>query len=68
MHVMKIRKLIKLIESDGWSLHRQSGDHRQFRHPVKSGLVTISGHLDDEIRPGTLNSVLKQAQIEREET
>jgi len=68
MRVMKIRKLIKLIESDGWKLHRQSGDHRQFRHPAKPGLVTISGHPDDEVRPGTLNSVLKQAQIEREDT
>ena len=59
MHTMKIRKLIRLIESDGWALSRQRGDHRQYKHPVKPGLVTISGHLDDEIRVGTLNSVLK---------
>ncbi|MDD1700222.1 MAG: type II toxin-antitoxin system HicA family toxin [Methanoregula sp.] len=62
---MKIRKLIELIESDGWEINRQKGDHRQYKHHIKPGLVTISGHLDDEIRPGTLNSVLKQAQIKR---
>ncbi len=67
MRPMKIRKLIKLIESDGWVKNRQRGDHRQYKHPEKQGLVTISGHLDDEVRPGTLNSILKQAQIEMED-
>jgi predicted RNA binding protein YcfA (HicA-like mRNA interferase family) len=62
---MKIRKLIELIESDGWELDRQKGDHKQYKHPGKPGLVTISGHPDDEIRPGTLSSILKQAGIRR---
>ncbi|MFA5414204.1 MAG: type II toxin-antitoxin system HicA family toxin [Methanoregula sp.] len=26
----KIRKVIKIIESDGWYLKRVSGDHRQY--------------------------------------
>ncbi|MEN6443496.1 MAG: type II toxin-antitoxin system HicA family toxin [Methanoregula sp.] len=68
MHPVKIRKLINSIESDGWELHRQKGDHRQFKHPTKPGLVTISGHLNDEVRPGTLNSVLKQAGLKTEGT
>lgn len=58
---MKIRNVIKLIEKDGWYLVRTSGDHRQFKHNEKPGLVTISGHVDDDIGKGTLNSVLKQA-------
>jgi len=37
------------------------GDHRQYKHPVKKGLVTISGKLGDDIAKGTLNSILKQA-------
>jgi len=65
---MKIRKLIKLIESDGWSLHCEKGSHRQYRHPVKSGLVTIPGHLDDDVNPGTLQSILKQAGLKTEGT
>jgi len=64
---MKIRKLIKLIELDGWEFSRQRGDHRQYKHPTKPGLVTISGKPDCEVRPGTLRSVLKQAQIKTEE-
>jgi predicted RNA binding protein YcfA (HicA-like mRNA interferase family) len=58
---MKIRDAIRLIEDDGWYLARSRGDHRQFKHQSKPGLVTISGKLGDDIRKGTLNSVLKQA-------
>ena len=58
---MKIREVIKLIENDGWYLARTKGDHRQYKHPVKKGLVTISGKLSDDVGKGTLNSILKQA-------
>ena len=58
---MKVRNLIRLIERDGWYLVRTRGSHRQFRHPTKSGTVTIAGKLGLEAPPGTLNSVLKQA-------
>ncbi|MEN6610931.1 MAG: type II toxin-antitoxin system HicA family toxin, partial [Methanoregulaceae archaeon] len=56
---MKIRDVIHLIESDGWYSIRTKGDHRQYRHPVKPGLVTISGHPGDDVMKGTLNSILK---------
>lgn len=65
--VKKIRKVIKMIENDGWYLARISGDHRQYKHKDKTGLVTISGHLDDDIGKGTLNSVLKQAGLKSKE-
>ena len=58
---MKIREVIKLIQADGWYLARTRGSHRQYKHESKKGLVTVPGHLKDEIAPGTLNSILKQA-------
>lgn len=58
---MKVRDVIRLLEADGWELIRQRGRHRQFRHPVKPGLVTIAGKPGDELAPGTLNSIRKQA-------
>ena len=59
---MKIAEVIKLIENDGWYVVRQKGSHKQYKHPVKLGLVTIAVHrLSDDIAPGTLNSILKQA-------
>jgi predicted RNA binding protein YcfA (HicA-like mRNA interferase family) len=58
---LKIREVIKLIEKDGWSLVATRGSHRQFKHATKSGRVTIAGHPSDDLAPGTLNSILKQA-------
>ncbi len=60
---MKIRDVIKLIENDGWFLVATKGSHRQYKHLSKPGRVTIAGHPGDDLAPGTLNSVLKQAQL-----
>ena len=60
---MRVRDVIKLIEADGWRLVATRGSHRQFKHPSKSGRVTIAGNPSDDLAPGTLGSVLKQAQL-----
>jgi predicted RNA binding protein YcfA (HicA-like mRNA interferase family) len=60
---VKIREVVKLIENDGWHLVATKGSHRWFKHPAKSGRVTIAGHPGDDLAPGTLNSVFKQAQL-----
>jgi predicted RNA binding protein YcfA (HicA-like mRNA interferase family) len=60
---MKIRDVVELIEDDGWYLVVTKGSHRQYKHPIKPGRVTIAGHLNDDLAPGTLNSVFKQAQL-----
>jgi predicted RNA binding protein YcfA (HicA-like mRNA interferase family) len=62
---MKIRHVIKLLEADGWYLVTTRGSHRQYKHPAKAGRVTIAGHLRDDLAPGTLNSVFKQAQLKK---
>jgi predicted RNA binding protein YcfA (HicA-like mRNA interferase family) len=64
---MKVREIIKLIENEGWYLVVTRGSHRQFKHPSVPGRVTIAGHLSDDLAPGTLNSVLKQAKLKRGE-
>ena len=58
---MKVREVLRMLKNDGWVLSRQRGSHRQFKHPKKRGLVTVSGKSGDELAPGTLNSILKQA-------
>jgi predicted RNA binding protein YcfA (HicA-like mRNA interferase family) len=62
---MKVREIIKLIEADGWYLAVTKGSHRQYKHSTKPGRVTIAGHPGDDLAPGTLNSILKQAQVEK---
>jgi len=62
---MKVRDVIKLIESDGWRQIAQRGSHRQYKHQSKAGKVTVSGALSDDVYPKTLSSVLKQAGLKK---
>ena len=62
---MKVRDAIKLIEADGWVLVRQTGSHRQYHHPTKSGTVTIAGKASLDLDPKTERSILRQAELER---
>jgi predicted RNA binding protein YcfA (HicA-like mRNA interferase family) len=50
-----------MIEEDGWYLVATRGSHRQFKHPTKSGRVTVAGKPSDDLAPGTWNSILKQS-------
>jgi predicted RNA binding protein YcfA (HicA-like mRNA interferase family) len=60
---MKVRAVIKLIEADGWRLVRQTGSHRQFRHPTKPGTVTVAGKPSTEVPAGTLAAIFRQARL-----
>jgi predicted RNA binding protein YcfA (HicA-like mRNA interferase family) len=58
---VKVRDAIRLIERDGWALIASRGSHRQYKHPQKPGRVTVAGKPSDDLAPGTLNSIVKQA-------
>lgn len=60
---MKVKEMIEVIENDGWRLDRVKGSHRQFKHPLKKGTVTIAGKLSVDMPTGTVVSVLKQAKL-----
>lgn len=61
---MKVIEMIKLIEKDGWYLVRTKGSHQQYKHPIKTGLVTIPVHrLSNDLSIGLEKSILKQAQL-----
>jgi len=56
---MKVKDFIKLLQGDGWKQVRMRGSHRQFRHPLKHGTITVAGKRNVDIPPGTLASILK---------
>ncbi len=62
---MKVSEILRLLQEDGWFLVATRGSHRQFKHSIKSGRVTIPGKPSDDLAPGTLNSILKQASLKR---
>jgi predicted RNA binding protein YcfA (HicA-like mRNA interferase family) len=58
---VKVSEILRLLQQDGWLLVATRGSHRQFKHETKPGRVTVPGKPSDDLAPGTLNSILKQA-------
>lgn len=57
---MRANELEKLLLKDGWYFVKQTGSHRQYKHPIKPGKVTVPFHSGD-VDKRTANSVLQQA-------
>jgi predicted RNA binding protein YcfA (HicA-like mRNA interferase family) len=62
---MKVQEALRMLHDDGWVVIATRGSHRQLKHPTKPGRVTVAGKLSDELAPGTLNSILKQARLKK---
>lgn len=55
------RELIRALLADGFHLDRQSGSHRQYRHPSDARRVTVSAHgSGDTFKVKTLKSMLEE--------
>jgi len=62
MKCYKVKDVIDLLIADGWFLlSHNSTSHRQFKHPVKRGKVTVNGKLSEVLDQFILNSIWKQA-------
>jgi predicted RNA binding protein YcfA (HicA-like mRNA interferase family) len=59
---MKSRLIIKKLEKAGWVEARQSGSHKQFRHPDRKGTVTVP-HPNSDMAVGTIKSIEKQSGV-----
>jgi predicted RNA binding protein YcfA (HicA-like mRNA interferase family) len=57
---MKVRDVLKLLKEDAWYVVKTRGSHRQLRHDTKKKRSVV-GKPSDEVPPGTLNSIFKQA-------
>ena len=58
---MKVRDVPKRLNSEGWTLDRQKGSHRQFVHLEKPGRVTVAGPPNLDLQHDTLKSIYTQA-------
>ncbi|MHB1666822.1 MAG: type II toxin-antitoxin system HicA family toxin [Thiomonas sp.] len=62
---MKVGEILRLPHEAGWTLVATRGSHRQFKHPTQPGRVTVPGKPADDLAAGTLNSILKQANLKK---
>lgn len=54
------REIMKILKDDGWYLARTKGDHFQFKHPIKTGTVTVQ-HPKKDLSKNNILSILTQA-------
>ena len=62
---MKVREILRLLHEAGWYLVATRGSHHQYKHGSKAGRVTVPGKAGDDLAPGTINSILKQAGLKK---
>jgi predicted RNA binding protein YcfA (HicA-like mRNA interferase family) len=53
----------KEADAVGGKEMRSKGSHRHFRHPEQPYLITVPGNGGRELAPGTLNAMLKKADL-----
>jgi predicted RNA binding protein YcfA (HicA-like mRNA interferase family) len=58
--MMRSRDVIRKLKADGWQEVARKGSHAQFKHPVKTGRVTVPDPRRD-IPIGTLRSIERQS-------
>jgi predicted RNA binding protein YcfA (HicA-like mRNA interferase family) len=58
---MKVREILAVLGQDGWRLVRIRGSHHHYKHEVKKGVVTVPGTGNDDLSPGTVKSIYRQA-------
>lgn len=58
---MKVAEILERLKHDGWHLAATRGSHRQFKHDTNPGRVTVPGKPSDDLAPGTVSSIYKQA-------
>ena len=60
---IKVREVMRILRRDGWYIDRTRGSHRIYKHPVKTGTVVVAGHPSVDMREGTWQNILKQAEL-----
>lgn len=59
--IKKTKEVASLLEEDGWSLVRIRGDHRIYYKDGARRPIVLPGNLNDDVKPGTLSSILREA-------
>ncbi len=61
---MKSSELLRMMKKDGWYEVRQKGSHIIMQHLTKPNIIPVPFHASKEMKKGTLQAILKLAEIE----
>lgn len=63
---MKYSEFYKLIEQYGWTIKKSKGGHYKYVHPDYPYFIPVGRHKTQDVRPGTLDKMLKMAGIKKQ--
>lgn len=61
MKAVSGKRLCKVLEKHGWQLRRIRGAHHIYAQPGNPMIVTVPVHRNKDLKPGTLQKILKDA-------
>ncbi len=61
---MKHSELLRILKKNGWYEIRQKGSHIIMQHPTKPNIIPVPYHASKEVKKGTLQAILKLAEID----
>lgn len=60
---MKSSELLRIMKKAGWFEVRRRGSHIIMQHPTKPNTIPVPFHASKEMKKGTLQAILKLANI-----
>jgi predicted RNA binding protein YcfA (HicA-like mRNA interferase family) len=57
------KKLCKIVEKKGWILKKITGSHHIYEKTNENKIISIPVHRNQDLKLGTLNSIMKIAQL-----
>jgi predicted RNA binding protein YcfA (HicA-like mRNA interferase family) len=58
---MTAKQVIRRLRAEGWVEVRQTGSHRQLKHPVRPERITVPMHGSKDLADGTLANIKRKA-------
>jgi predicted RNA binding protein YcfA (HicA-like mRNA interferase family) len=61
------KKLCKIVEKKGWMLKKITGSHHIYEKPNENKIISIPVHRNQDLKLGTLKSIMKIAQLSEDD-
>lgn len=61
---MKYSELVKLLKNNGCTVDHEGKRHTMWYSPITKGYFPVGRHKNEDVKTGTLKSILKAAGLE----
>ncbi len=61
------KKLCKIVEREGWVVNNITGSHHIYEKPNENQIISIPVHRNQDLKIGTLKSLIKIADLSEDD-